>query len=121
MKKAFIVSLVVFISLGILGQLLISAGVIPESTSTSVTNKPISTSTPTPTSTPIKVKETVDPWTQWSVWRVDWGNYSLDFEKTLWNMYNKKDCKGMQDTANSLIDNNMESFIRYLMLKQGCP
>jgi hypothetical protein len=121
MKKAFIVSLVVFISLGILGQLLISAGVIPKSTSSSVINKPTSTSTPTSTPSPDTVKEIVDPWTQWSVWRVDWGNYSLDFEKTLWNKYDKKDCKGMQDIADSLIDNNMESFIRYLMLKQGCP
>jgi hypothetical protein len=118
MKKIIKISLVVFISLGILGQLLISVGVIPESTSTSVVNKPISTPTPTPT--PTKAEETIDPWTQWNVWGVNWGNYSLDFEKTLWNMYDKKDCKGMKNLADSLVDSNMESFIRYLMLKQGC-
>jgi hypothetical protein len=47
-------------------------------------------------------------------------DYSLDFEKNLWNMYDKKDCKGMKNLADSLVDSNMESFIRYLMLKQGC-
>lgn len=119
-----------FVVLGLIGQLLISTGAIPEKAGENPKPTPTITKTITPKPS-IKPKE--DPWTQWGQFNVAWNEYSLEFEKELWTRFDAKDCQGMQyifdllaaDNGNHIIEyghtnSGMMRFVDYLLKAQNC-
>ena len=120
-----------FVVLGLIGQLLISTGAIEEQ---KAGEKPKPTPTITKTITPKpSIKPNIDPWTQYSRFKVDWREYSVNFELLLKEKFDNKDCNGMQSAFDALVmDNkdhaqvyghnnvNMMSFVDYLLEEAKC-
>ena len=64
---------------------------------------------PTPTITKtITPKPSIDPWTQWNKFNVNWEEYSLGFEKLLLEKFESKDCQGMQGAFDALVVDNKD-------------
>jgi hypothetical protein len=128
MKKTIGFMILGFITLGLISQLLIYTGIIPEKSAEPGVSIPTSTITPKPS-----IKPNIDPWTQYSKFKVDWREYSVNFELLLKEKFDNKDCNGMQSAFDALVIDNkdhameyghnnvaMMSFVDYLLKASNC-
>jgi hypothetical protein len=106
MKKFVGISILVLVTMGILGQILIAAGQIPEKTG----EKPKPTPTITKTITP---KPIIDPLDSWKKYRVNWNEYGSQLRVIIANDYKSKNCQSLQDTFDLAVYTNLEHKSEY--------
>jgi hypothetical protein len=106
MKKFVGISILVLVTMGILGQILIATGQIPEKTG----EKPKPTPTITKTITP---KPTIDPLDSWKKYRVNWNEYGSQLRVIIANDYRNRDCQSLQDTFDLAVYTNPEHSAEY--------
>ena len=106
MKKVVGISILVLVTMGILGQILIATGQIPEKTG----EKPKPTPTITKTITP---KPIIDPLDSWKKYRVNWNEYGSQLRVIIANDYRNRDCQSLQDTFDLAVYTNPEHSAEY--------
>jgi len=97
-----------FVGLGLIGQLLISTGVIPEKAGEPEVIIPTKTITPKPS---IKPKE--DPIDSWKKYKVNWNEYGDQLSVIIRNDFYAKDCQSLQDTFDLAVYTNPEHMAEY--------
>ena len=104
MKKFVGISILVLVTMGILGQILIATGQIPEKTG----EKPTPTITKTITPKPI-----IDPLDSWKKYRVNWNEYGSQLRVIIANDYKSRDCQSLQNTFDLAVYTNPEHSAEY--------
>jgi len=108
MKKTIGIAALVFLAMGILGQIFIHTGVIKEKAGEPEVSIPTKTITPKPS---IKPKE--DPIDAWKKYKVNWNEYGDQLSVIIRNDFYAKDCQSLQDTFDLAVYTNPEHMAEY--------
>lgn len=108
MKKTIGIAALVFLAMGILGQIFIHTGVIQEKAGEPEVTIPTKTITPKPS---IKPKE--DPIDAWKKYKVNWNEYGDQLSVIIRNDFYAKDCQSLQDTFDLAVYTNPEHMAEY--------